>query len=193
MTIERVDDKRLIISLSEEDMKIFDITFKKFDWSNDFSKNLINQLLALAKEETGFSTENKKMMIDLLPQNGGCIIFVTTISKVTKEKRKIYKIKKSRGPFIFVFKNIENVINAIDKIRNISIMDFKNKLVEYENCYFLILCPCVCLPTQLKSIFNEYGKLCGEGLIKNSIITEWGNTVIPENAMKVIYQYFCNK
>lgn len=190
MTIELIDDKHLIIALSEEDMKTFSITFKQLDWNNDFFKKVISELLALAKKEADFFTDNQKMTIEMLPQNGGYVIFITVISKTPK--RKIYKIKSIFGPYIFIFKNIDNVISAVDKINKKNIPQYQNQLIEYQGSYYLVLYPIASLPTCIKLIFSEYGKIYGNGKLKSARINELGDTLIKENAIKTISHYFCH-
>ena len=67
MILDKIDEKRLLIALSSEDMDFLDITFNQLDWKNDYSREIIKNLLARAESEIGFSSSNKKLLIEAIP------------------------------------------------------------------------------------------------------------------------------
>lgn len=190
LTIERVDDKRIIIALSQYDMENLDHIFRKLDFENKLYKTLIDDLMNIAGKEVGFPIENKKMVIEFLPQNGGYVIFITLLSIRKKGNRKIYKIKGNFGPVIFYFREIENLISAIQRIKEVSTPNLKSDLFLYKDCYFLILSPKTLLSGHLKFIFNEYGKIYAKGLLAAAKVYEYGKIIIKNNAIETIYKYF---
>lgn len=190
MTIERIDDKRLIIALSEEDVKELSMVFEKLDLENKLFQSFITQLISLAEKKTGFPIENRKMVIEFLAQNGGYVIFITLLSSKIGHERKVYKIKNDPRPMIFIFKDIENLINAIRRIDKSILSNLKSNLVEYKDFYFLILFPKTILPKSLRFIFNEYGRPYGNGFIKTAKLCERGYTIIQNNAIETIFKFF---
>ena len=94
MILDKIDEKRLLIALSSEDMDFLDITFNQLDWKNDYSREIIKNLLAKAESEIGFSSSNKKLLIEAIPQSNGCFVIITLLSNKINKSRKIYKIKK---------------------------------------------------------------------------------------------------
>lgn len=190
MTIERIDDKRLIIALSEEDVKELSIVFENLNLDDKLLKNFITQVISLAGEKTGFPIENRKMIIEFLKQNGGYVIFVTFLSSKIGHERKVYKIKKNLRPMAFVFNDVENLINAVRRVDKSILLNLKSSLVEYKDFYFLILFPKTILPKSLRFILSEYGNLYGSGFIRNAKLCERGYTIIQNNAIETIFKYF---
>lgn len=190
LTIERVDNNRIIIALSQDDMKTLGLVFRKLDFENKLYKTLVDNLIDIAGKEVGFPIENKKMIIEFLPQNGGYVIFITLVSIRKKEKRKVYKIKGNGGPVIFFFSEIENLIAAIQRVREVYNSNLKSDLLLYNDYYFLILSPKTLLSGSLKFIFNEYGKNYEKGLLSAAKVYEHGKVIIKSNAIETIYKYF---
>lgn len=189
MKIEKLDDMRLIISLTEKDMKAFKIDNQNFDWSNDSSKSVIDKLLSDAKEQTGFVVDKHRLMIEFFPNGAGCVIMFTLLSKGSK-KRKIYKIKGSGEPFIYYFVTLEDLFCALNQLSKIQNYISESQIVYYDKKYFIILYTHVGLTPSSSMILSEYGILYGYGKIKAARVCEFGKTIATKDAISQISPLF---
>ena len=108
MNISRIDDIRLLISLASEDMQAFDLRFDQFLWSDKKSRDIIRELLVIAEEKTGFSAENKRLMIEAIPTDDGCAILFTLLSDKLKLARKKFRVQNKHEPFISEFNSADD-------------------------------------------------------------------------------------
>ncbi len=80
MEIIVIDDSKLKIMLTPEDLKSFEIETEDLDYSNTDTKKMFWDILSIAKHETGFDTDGQKVLVQLYPsRGGGCEMYVTKI------------------------------------------------------------------------------------------------------------------
>ena len=188
MTIDRIDDTRLLISLTEEDLQSFGLRFDQILWSDSRTKVVIRSLLALAKAETGFSVESHRVMIEVIPKLEGCLILFTLLDKRERERKK-YKIKSMGEPFIYIFETAEDLLSALERIYAISSHIEDSKLLEYKNRYYLVLYTKSGLIPSVSVILSEYGNKAGCGKVAAAKIAEYGTVVAEHRAIETIGLY----
>jgi len=66
MYIEKLNDNKIRIILNLEDLKKNNIDFHSFMANSVETQTLFLEMLAIARDEVGFITENYKLMIDAL-------------------------------------------------------------------------------------------------------------------------------
>ena len=182
MILEKIDDTRLLIALSDEDMKSMDLSFKKLNWTDDTSRKVIKKLLYRAKKETGFSTDDNKLMIEAIPQSNGCFVLVTLLAQKSHDNlpRKFYKIKRDFKPFIFSFKNSEHLLCAIERIYKLQDKFLKNKIIFFKDQYFLILYLRGFISSRISAILSEYSVLAGKDPVTAAKIDECGELIADD-------------
>ena len=184
MILDKIDEKRLLIALSHEDMDFLDISFKQLDWKNNYSREIIKNILARAESEIGFSSSNKKLLIEAIPQSNGCFVLITLLSnKKNNKSRKIYKIKNQIKPFTFFFKNSDSLLAFIERIYNKKFNFINSSIIEFDNSYYVILYFNGSISSNLLAIISEYGQLVGRNSIVAARVLEKGNVIIKDNAV----------
>lgn len=190
MILDKIDEKRLLIALSHEDMNFLDITFNQLDWKNDYSREIIKNLLARAESEIGFSSRNKKLLIEAIPQSNGCFVLVTLLSNKINKSRKIYKIKNNSKPFTFFFENSDSLFALIERIYNNSAFSFSDSsIIELNNSYYVIFYANSPLTSSVLAIISEYGKLIGNDFVAAARILERGNVIVNQHAVENLGKY----
>lgn len=184
MILDKIDEKRLLIALSSEDMDLLDITFKQLDWKNDYSREIIKNLLVRAENEIGFAVDNNKLLIEAIPQPNGCFVIITLLSNKLNNYRKIYKIKNNIKPFIFFFKDSECLMQAIERIYNNQFTFIDSCIVEQKDSYYIILYLNGAISSRLQAIISEYGNLVGKNNIIAARVLEKGSVIIKSNAVE---------
>ncbi len=189
MILDKIDEKRLLIALSNEDMDLLDITFKQLDWKNDYSREVIKNLLTRAKHEIGFSSDNSKLLIEAIPQTNGCFVLVTLLSNKQKRARKVYRIKNNKKPFIFHFKEAESLFGAIERIYDKLSFLSDSAIIEADESYYAILYLNGSISSKLQAIISEYGDLVSKSTLFAARLFEKGNIIFKEKAVEKIGKY----
>ena len=118
MILELVDESRLLIILSPEDMEDYQLTFDSLDWQNGHSRSVIKEFLRMACRQKGFCPGDSRLLIEAVPDEEGCVLLVTMLPE-EKAKRKVYRIKENQPsltPFLFRFDQAENLLAAVDRV-----------------------------------------------------------------------------
>ncbi len=162
MIIERVDETRLMIVLAREDMVEYDLSFSKLDWCDFHSRKVIKQLLALAKEKTGFTTQGKRMMIEAAPGGDGCLILVTLLHSGRSKGRNVYRIKQPCAVFVYEFACAEDLLCAMERLSRLRRHPESATLLLFKEKYRLILSVRGGLSSPVETLLSEYGRLAGK-------------------------------
>lgn len=188
MIIEKIDDKRIIMALTDEDMKDLSLDFSEETKMSDSKLQLIiKQIMGLATEYSGIDSKNKKVYIEAVPNNNGCVIFISFIP-YDMGKRKIYKVKHN-GSHIYFFDNSENLMCAIKLLYTYIDYIFNSKCYYCYNKYYLVLTLKKNIPYNISCGVNEFGTYIGKDLIKIAEIAEYGNIIEENNAVYKIGKY----
>lgn len=189
MILEKIDETRLLIGLTGEDMELLDLTFNELNWKDEYSREVIWKLLSRARKEIGFSVDDKQLMIEAIPQTDGCFVIITLLSKLNGNRR-IFKIKESKKPFVFSFKSSENLIRAIERLYDKESKFIRSTVLEYNEKYYIIIYVQGPMATKLQAIVSEYGELVGKDRVVAAQINEQGRLIAKNNAIEKIGRYF---
>ena len=195
MHIERLDQNKLKIVLSDMDFEDFSVTKKQLVMDRDILRSFILKLMDTISEETDFNPYNGNIVIEAKEQDGGMSIIVskapisrkytkeelkkaTHINATVKDKPKVHKGVMHN---IYTFKSFEDVCVALhlvdDYVHNAS------SLYKYNNTY--------CYLTKIDNtvydndkamckalgVFNEYCDYSQTSIIKTNHIKEHGELI----------------
>ncbi len=184
MIIERIDEKKLMIMLEEQDMNSLELTYDKVSWKNQKFKVLIAKLLALAKFKTGFSVDESKLSIETMPQGSGCVI-IFTLSPEKKGKNKgeneelITYETENLESYIYKFDKIDDLLEVCEKIEKMQETGIKSSMIfDMNNTYFVLLYPTgAIIPQSVSVILNEYGSEVEYSRILEANLHEFGKLI----------------
>lgn len=185
LILEKIDENRLLIALSSEDMDILDLNLNRLNFKDEYSKQIVRQLLLKAKNEIGFYFDDDKIVVEVIPQNDGCFVLITLISKKNLG-RKIYKVKEDEKVYLFEFKSVDSLLDVIKLLYNKNLFDFKNTAISCQSKYYFIIYSNGSIPINLQSILTEYGRLLSDDYISAARVIELGRVLAKDNAIKLI-------
>ena len=87
MILELVDESRLLIILSPEDMEDYQLTFDSLDWQNGHSRSVIKEFLRMACRQKGFCPGDSRLLIEAVPDEEGCVLLVTMLPEEKAKRR----------------------------------------------------------------------------------------------------------
>ncbi len=183
MTIEQIDNSKVLISLCTEDMADFSLQFGKMSFHDSHSRIILSRLLSIACTKTGLAVEDKSLLVEALPHQNGCLLLITAVPKRTK--RKIYKIKKSASLPCYCFKNAENLLSAIEKLNGGNSFYCGNCAYLYKDKYFIVFdYPALSIKT--KMILSEFSTVCTGSKSFIARVKEAGKLLADVNAVEQI-------
>lgn len=78
MKIEKIDDHQIRCTLTKEDLADRDIKLSELAYGTEKAKDLFRDMMQQASFQFGFEAEDIPLMIEAIPMNQECIVFVIT-------------------------------------------------------------------------------------------------------------------
>ena len=192
LILEQIDEERLLIALSSEDMDILDLTFNQLSWKNNYSRQVIKKILKRAENEIGFFVGNNQLMIEAIPQNNGCVVLITLLAKDNVARKK-FKIKENIKAYLFKFNTLDNLLSAIERLYKNKFSTLKSSAFENDKKYYILIYCKGCFSPKLLTLLTEYcdprdnkslslGQILENGklIAKNNAIEKIGNCLIKK-------------
>ncbi len=182
MFIEQLDNTRLLITLENDDLGVFDLNPKKILTEDRETKRLFKQILTLAAIKTGVTLKNKSISVELMPYDSGCFLLVT----IRNKKRKIYRIKKNDSYLLAEFHSPDDVLHSLKSLYTKGFSHFSCSLYTDSDKYYLLFKSKANIPTDLKIILSEYGKIKSCSKLTKSKLNESFKLLHGENSISYI-------
>lgn len=127
MQIEKVNNNKLKVTLSSNDLKENNIDLNTFMANSLESQDLFLDILDLAEEKFNFYVDNSKLIIESISLANN--IFIFTITKLSDFKN------LDSSNYIYCFENFDQFANLLPLInQNVSA-----QLYTYQNKFYLII------------------------------------------------------
>ena len=190
MTIEQIDETRLIIALCSEDMQVFSLDFDTMGFNDPHSRKILKRLLKLAGSRTGLCVSDKTLVVEALPHAEGCIFLITLVPK-GEGKRKTYKIKKPCGRCMYAFDVLEHFLCCAQQLYGAGFLLEGSSLYLHQGEYYLIL-PTGSIPFKAQGILNEFSLEKTSKPLEIAKIKELGKIIAKKHAILRIGSAMCN-
>ncbi len=201
MKFEKLNDDKIRITLTCDDLIKKDIDFHTFMSNSLDSQDLFFDMLDEAEKQIGFVTKNYRIRIEALAVSSGDFVITVTRSlpDVVKEKtpiKKKFQVKRKSSnlkanQLIYHFSSFDDFSYFMDFV-NLSSFDFCNiakniVLYNYKNTYYLVFYGVNNEHKYLKNLIScitEFATYlsCSELLINK--LKECGSVTIKNNAFK---------
>lgn len=205
MRFEKLNENKIRITLSHEDLIKKDIDFHSFMSNSIESQDLFFDMLEEAEKEIGFVTKDYLIRIEALAMAGGD--FVLTVTRTLPETaktnfRKKVHIKRKKENIdakevIYCFSTFEDYCSFIEFFKK---NEFKSTnlaetilLYEYKNVYYLIIKNINIAYPDLKRLFSsitEFAIFVNHSEIFASKLSESGHLIMKHNAIRTGIKHF---
>lgn len=200
MKIERINDNKLKIVLSKQDLIDKDIDIHTLNPNSMESQDLFFDILQEIEFYYGFDMGNSQVLLEgVSTSNGGMILTVTKSNTHThdhthtssKQPPKL-KVKKKASnndikELVYKFDCFDNFLEFVYRLKRLPIK-YENTLYEYNNNYYLFLnCTADYQETYKKLLFvlSDYATFTSNPAIKNKL-SEHGSVIIENQAIQKI-------
>jgi len=205
MRFEKLEENKIRITLSQEDLVKKDIDFHSFMSNSLESQDLFFDMLEEAEKEIGFVTKDYLIRIEALALAGGD--FVLTVTRTLPEKaknslRKKVHIRRKRAStdesqVVYSFANFDDFCSFItffkDHYGKASNLAQKVLLYEYHNTYYLVLSEINLSFPDVKRLFScipEFAVFVSHSKVFTAKLAESGTLVLKHNAIQHGMKYF---
>jgi len=204
MKIEKINDNKIRITLSDSELQERNLDFQSLRYNTPEAQTLFFDMMKMAETEHGFHTANCQLFIEAASVNGGQ--FIVTITKlhdkvlppIPKKKTVVPELKIKKKPIIlnliYRFDSFEQLCDLANS--HLLPVELPTELYEYKNVYFLSVKTAKMQKEQLKKmnlIISEFGELVQDSEMTDATLSEHGNKIMKQYALKKIDQYFCKK
>lgn len=204
MKIEKINDNKIRITLSNSELEERNLDFQSLRYNTPEAQTLFFDMMKMAETEHGFHTANCQLFIEAASVNGGQ--FIVTITKlhdkvlppIPKKKAMVPELKVKKKPLIlnliYRFDSFEQICELANA--HLLPLTLPAALYEYNNVYFLAVKTDSMEKEQLKKtnlIISEFGELVQDSEMTDATLSEHGNRIIKQYALKKIQQYFGSK
>lgn len=196
MRIERVTQNQIKITLSNQDMKEWDISVERLTKHPDETRALIWSILQQAEAEEGFLAEGAQLMVEAMHKNDGFAMMVTRLedgdADVRPRLRREARIRRKKPPeslLIYCFDRFDVMLGACGAIENHFVGH--SKLYKHQEQYYLVLDVVnEFLSVDLALMLSEYGDKMPDSAVFRGYLGEYGRELISEGAVAILVSYF---
>ena len=181
MNIERIDTARILVLLGEKDLEEYEITFESLTFSEMHSKEVLTDIIRSASEKAGIDFRNKKIVIEALKYDKGCMLLLT-LSK----KRKIYRVRYYSKTYIFKFDSAESFLSCIKAVYRLKEEKMMSSAFLYNGMYYLVINTSSGLKEIYMNTFSEFCTGYSRGELYRAFLKEHGKPLKLHNAVKSI-------
>lgn len=189
MTIEQLDETRVLIALGKDDMHILSLEYSTMGFKDPYSRRVLKKLLALAGAKTGLTVSNRTVMVEALPYDKGCLLVLTLVPKENGPKK--YRIKRSQTSTMYCFENSEALLGACEQLYLGGFLLTGSIVWEHKNKYYLIVKPSIAIAEKALFTLREYALVETTKKTEIAKITEHGNIVAESHAILHIGHAMC--
>lgn len=204
MRIEKLNEDKIRITLNLEDLKENNIDLHDFMSNSIESQELFVHMLNKAKQEVGFVTDDYKIMIEALAtSDGNFVLTVTRINPISTTKKKKIHIKRKSQEInlettIYCFSTFDEFCDFCIYLKHSKFNNFSKfvdtiSLFLYNEHYYLVLKNIhsdFALLKNFCSSITEFGHFVNNSHLFERKLLEYGDIILPENAILKCQQYF---
>lgn len=200
MTVVNEGPLCLKIHLSKYEIKKYFNGYNKINIEDPTTQRTINMLFNIAVNISNFEITQKRLIEVFPTSSGGCILKFTSdplpFQTEQNNKRKnlrLKSLKEKNNPYIFCFKDFENLLLVVETLyKKQATQNYISSLLKFKNKYFLkIIIPTYDIKTGI--FISEFSEYSSKGIIAESLLTEYTNLIVENNAIEVLGNYFFQK
>lgn len=207
MKFEKLNENKIRITLTVQDLAEKEIDFNVFMSNSEKTQDILLDMLEEAKKETGFDPEDNNLKIEALVMADSNFIFTITKlpydNKAKNLKNKFTAKRKSISPTssqaIYVFNCFDDFDDFLVFLGSDISANFAKSLAksvilyEYKGKYYLLMNNINSkLIEEIKfyACITEFAKYVPNSNVFTSKLKEYGNVIMKNNALEIGIKHF---
>ncbi len=183
-----VSDTKLKITVTEQECSRYGIDRCDSEFSGSEVKNIIRELLQLAKDECGFDADGEKILVQMYPlPDRSCELFITKIANLPWRERKAVDSSDRLKTYetavgVYCFSGLDTLIQAVRAVyRQGACADLYS---ASNGDYYIQLAECLSGGLSEYEVFREYGKKLDS--LPITLMGEYGRCIAKGNAFDYV-------
>ena len=196
MKIEKVDDNKVKIILSFEELEMRNITLSDIEKNNTAAKNLFTSLIEENNLDEDFGCEDSQLFIEASSDNTNTFILTITktndlpdINSYTKnESKTLYRIDSR----LYEFNSLDVILEFCKTAKEEHLFFGQNTLFKYGDKYFILFSENAIKNKRFVKTYVMMSEYCSRYFsydIFYSTITEKGKVVISNRAFQKLINF----
>lgn len=195
MKIEKVNENKIKITLSREDLNARNIDVQSFIYNTPESQDLFWDVMREAEKEYGFNVDESMVYVEASATTSG--IFTLTVTKTSnslasntlknKIRKQNYKLKRKSTsvPLDHSLYRFDSFDDFCDFAKLVAKEDYgENSLYEFDSHYYLYI------STLPNNLVLEYAIKEHNTDVLLAEICEYGTTIVRDRALKTIAENY---
>lgn len=204
-----INENKIKVMLTEQDLKEFEIDAEDLDYSNTDTKRMFWDILSRAKHSTGFDTDGHKVLVQLYPsRHGGCELFVTKIGELcpaedgcmlssksadTRNDKKLSKLRireqsEKTEASVFLFESLCDLLSVCRRLAALGYDEKSSAYIDTDKRYYLFL---EGIDTSGYIPLDIYSFICEFGVTQNvktsfCYLGEYGRPIAKDDAVGLL-------
>lgn len=187
MDLILINDNKLKVVLTPEDMTAYALTADTIDYDNTETKRAFWDILDTAKHRTGFDAASDRVFIQVYPsRGGGCELYVTKLhggrEKSVLPRDRVCGVERKTAPetatFVFGFDALPALLSACRALRGKNVTRSAAYIDEETKQYYLIT------ESVREPSLSEFGRL--QPAAVQTYLAEHGRCLCAQNAVEVL-------
>ncbi len=184
MNINSPAEDKIIVELTEQDMLGLEITYEEMDYSTIETRRVIWTLLDEAGKALGRELDpTKRMIIEAMPKNGGCVLSFTILEDRKRYLPRKQLLKKQSRSIICDFDCIDSLYKAAEILRLNNCTE--SSLYELSGKYRLVVNASE-NPALIRNLLSEFGATENACPLLCDFTKEHWRELIAENAVSLL-------
>ncbi len=195
-----INDMKLKVMLTKEDLDEFEIKAEELDYSNTETKRMFWDIIGRAKKNVGFCCDGMRVLVQLYAsRDGGCEMFVSKLGSAFESYdseetaalrfKPLHKSNNERSrPGVFGFDGLECLIRVCKRLCDIGYSGKSSAYIGDDHRFYLFLEGVDMggyLPVDEYSFINEYGtRENAEATLH--FLSEHGKEICKNDAVKTL-------
>ena len=148
MTFEVLNETTILVELTFEEMKKYNITYETLDCDNNAIRNILNVIKASDKV-----SGSEKITIEALPVNDGGCFFILTF---TPKKTTRYKMRKINRNSVFRTDNLDNLLDFVSALKVKHKKNLKYEIYKMDESFYMEIPE---RSQKLHAVMGEFGQI----------------------------------
>lgn len=209
MRIEKISEDKIKVLIDESEAREWNITFKNISENTPEVQKMFWTAIRMAEENVDFYVDGAKLFVEAVRDcelNGNGFGMVITRVRSEEELNEAvdncsYKGRLRRAKldgrhriapkkYIFRFNDFDDVCAAVGEVY--SLCGGESALYKCDDKYYLLVSPRnTALFADAQRALAEFGHKTDNSIYMHGYLNEYGELMIPENAIDVLAKYFC--
>ncbi len=188
MTMERIDDATVKVSLSRGDLSAQGIAPADLAEGRATSAPLLRHLLGILSIQTGRKLSPEQVFLEIFPNDeGGCLLYFHLLPTLPREHS-----HRLTTPLVFSFADLDALSGGVGALfSRYSHFVRRSALYFTGERYRLVVEVYHRLEPRVTRMLTEYGEFIGKGEIQAAVTAEHGKCIAEEQAVEILYESLC--